>query len=71
MPFAGHSGVRSRDEGELTNALTQLFRTLFKDPQFQVTGATPAAQIQSLTTAVQKLNFGQQQALYKNLGGTK
>lgn len=41
------------------------------DPGFTLPGATVQAQMQNLAMAIQQLNPGQQQALYKNLGGKK
>ncbi|MBI4324658.1 MAG: hypothetical protein HY674_05285 [Chloroflexi bacterium] len=57
--------------GDQSQHLSQDFRALFNDPQFQIPGATPAQQIANLVAAVGNLNFGQKQALYLNLGGTK
>ena len=52
-------------------ALSELFQEQFNDPAFQLPGDTTQAQIQNLVTAIGQLNHGQQQALYKNLGGKK
>lgn len=41
----------------------------FNSPTFTIPGSTPQEQVQNLVTAIGKLNHGQQQALYKNLGG--
>jgi len=50
-------------------ALTQLLAGAFNDPNFQIPGSTLSQQLQSLVNAINQLNHGQQQALYKNLGG--
>lgn len=52
-------------------SLQQLLRSVFGDPAFVVPGATLQEQISNLIAAINRLNHGQQQALYKNLGGTK
>lgn len=60
--------------GAVTNALddlTSFFKVAFKAPSFELPGTTPSAKIQSLTNAIADLNHGQQQALFKNLGGKK
>jgi predicted nucleic acid-binding Zn-ribbon protein len=54
-----------------TTALTTSLATLFNDPSFTIAGSTPSQQLQTLVTAISNLNYGQKQALYKNLGGTK
>jgi len=50
--------------------LTDAFRTKFNSPGFTVIGATAPAQVESLVSAILKLNYGQQQAIFFNLGGT-
>lgn len=45
--------------------------TLFNDPGFTISGTTSAQQLQTLVTAIGNPNYGQKQALYKNLGGKK
>ncbi len=50
-------------------ALDQFFATMFNNPTFQLPGSTPQQQLQNLVNAISQLNHGQQQALYKNLGG--
>ncbi|MBI4662445.1 MAG: hypothetical protein HY735_26810 [Verrucomicrobia bacterium] len=57
--------------GQQVQNLAQSFQALFNDLQFQIPGATPAQQIANLVAAIGNLNFGQKQALYLNLGGTK
>ncbi len=52
-------------------ALSELFQDQFNNSAFQLPGNTTQAQIQNLVTAIGQLNHGQQQALYKNLGGKK
>jgi predicted nucleic acid-binding Zn-ribbon protein len=49
-------------------ALQQDLANLF-NASFVLPGQTPQDQLQSLVTAIQNLSRGQQQALYKNLGG--
>ncbi len=48
--------------------LAQSFQTIFNDPQFQISGATPAQQTASVIAAIGNLNHGQKKVLYKNLG---
>lgn len=49
--------------------LTQDFRTTFKDPTFQIRGATSVEQMQNLVSEILDLPRGQQQKLFINLGG--
>ena len=51
------------------DALRQLLAAVFNNPAFVIPGATPAEQLQNLITAIANLNHGQQQALYRSLGG--
>lgn len=51
--------------------LTQDFRTMFNDPQFQIRGATVVEQMQNLVGEVLNLPRGQQQQLFIGLGGHK
>jgi len=50
--------------------LTQSLQSVFMDPQFLIPGDNLADQIYNIVDAIENLNYGQQQALYKNLGGT-
>jgi hypothetical protein len=52
-------------------SLQEMLRATFKDPTFTVPGATPQQQVQNLIAAINNLNPGQKQALYKSLGGSK
>lgn len=45
--------------------------TIANNPGFQIPGTTLTQQIQALSTAIGQLNYGQQKALYINLGGVK
>ena len=56
---------------EQSEALSGSFQSQFGDPSFQVPGDTMEAQVENLVVAIGNLNQGQQQALYKNLGGKK
>jgi len=51
--------------------ISAVLGSAFGDPSFTIFGATPAQQIQTLAAAISSLNHGQQQALYKSLGGSK
>jgi predicted nucleic acid-binding Zn-ribbon protein len=52
-------------------SLQQALQAALTDPGFAIPGSTPQAQVQNLVTAINGLNPGQKQALYKNLGGKK
>ena len=52
-------------------SLTQSLQSIFSDPNFLFPGDTPEEQIGNLVDAIEDLNYGQQQALYDKLGGTK
>jgi hypothetical protein len=47
------------------------FGSLFHNSEYEIPGATPSEQIQNLANAIHRLNYGQQQALFFNLGGRK
>jgi chaperonin cofactor prefoldin len=49
--------------------LSAVIGTAVGNPSFVIPGATLTQQLQSLTKAIDNLNQGQQQALYRNLGG--
>lgn len=52
------------------NDLTQSLQSTFTDPQFSIPGENAQEKIDNLVDAIKNLNYGQQQALYENLGGT-
>lgn len=52
-------------------ALSLMFARTFGNPMFTIPGTTADQKAQSLANAIGQLNHGQQQALYKNLGGKK
>lgn len=52
-------------------SISQYLAATFNAPQFAIPGVTNAQQVQSLGSAIQALNRGQQQALFLNLGGKK
>jgi hypothetical protein len=56
---------------EALDTLTRHWQNVFGNSQFQIPGETPADQLKNLVNGIGNLNFGQQQALYFNLGGTK
>jgi len=74
-----HPGARVPDKAscrsELQSAqdqiqrLTDAFRTTFNSPEFTIPGANTPAQIEALVSAILKLNHGEQQAIFINLGG--
>lgn len=51
--------------------LTADFRLTFKDPNFQIRGTTDVEKMQNLVNAILDLPKGQQQKLYRSLGGKK
>lgn len=51
------------------SAVTTLLRSEFNDPAFQLPGATPEAQLAALVQAINTLNRGQKEALYKAIIG--
>ena len=52
-------------------ALTQAWRTTFRDPQFEIRGATSVEQLQNLVLEILELPRGEQQKLFMGLGGHK
>lgn len=51
--------------------LAASLEAMFSEPGFSVPGDSPEEQIDNLVDAIGELNYGQQQALFENLGGTK
>jgi hypothetical protein len=51
--------------------LTAGFRSAFGDAAFVIPGATVPEQVAALVAAIEKLNHGQRQALFVQLGGKK
>jgi outer membrane protein assembly factor BamB len=49
--------------------LTDHWRALFRDRSFTIPGNSPSEQLGRILHAIQQTNFGQQQAIYRNLGG--
>ena len=60
------SGLSSGSDG-----IEQTLQMLFNDPQFQIQGATLLEQYQNLVNALNGLNKGRLEGLYKALGGKK
>lgn len=62
------------DAAKVTSALgsiSQFFASTFNVPSFTLAGSTSGQKVQALCAAIQRLNHGQQQALFLNLGGQK
>jgi hypothetical protein len=63
--------VASRDENtSLLDGYEAALRTMFRNATFEIPGATPMEQLQSLLNALEDLKKGQQRAIFKGLGGT-
>lgn len=56
---------------ESITRLSNLLGAKFQDANFQITGATPDLQVSNLVWAIEHLNQGQQQAIFKKLSGQK
>jgi predicted nucleic acid-binding Zn-ribbon protein len=68
--LAAQTSSSTATSAQLTS-LSNALGSAFGDSTFTISGATAAQQLQALNAAINSLNHGQQQALYKNLGGTK
>lgn len=55
----------------LMNGFEQYFRTLFKDPAFELPGNTSVEELDRLLKAIKKLDKDDQREIYRALGGRK
>lgn len=69
-----HASGRVGNQASCNDSLQTLadaFRTKFNNPTFQIQGSSTAGQVEAVVSAILKLNYGEQQNIYLNLGGTK
>jgi hypothetical protein len=66
---AAHNELSAIDDG--LHLLTLYFRDTFRNATFQIPGTNSAAQVNSMVQAIGDLNYGQQKAVYFNLGGER